>query len=134
MTSQRSFNSEYFVSHVLAPMLAKVFPGGRITHTNNILIMGFLNQAYQFPGPFELRDYRFALDQRHVRLKSRDARRQEEGDCRTDDGRTTSQVSTPAAMLLDFCSSSPEGSPTTVIDHTILDALRGSHSLLLGAR
>jgi hypothetical protein len=27
MTSQRSFNSEYFMSHVLAPMVAKVFPG-----------------------------------------------------------------------------------------------------------
>jgi hypothetical protein len=30
MTSQRSFNSEYFVSHVLAPMVAEVFPRGRI--------------------------------------------------------------------------------------------------------
>jgi hypothetical protein len=28
MTSQCSFNSKYFVSHVLAPMVAKVFPGG----------------------------------------------------------------------------------------------------------
>jgi histone-lysine N-methyltransferase SETMAR len=33
MTSQGSFNSEYFVSHVLAPILAKVFPRGRISHT-----------------------------------------------------------------------------------------------------
>jgi histone-lysine N-methyltransferase SETMAR len=33
MTSQRNFNSEYFVSHVLAPMAAKVFPRGRILHT-----------------------------------------------------------------------------------------------------
>jgi hypothetical protein len=33
MTSQRSFNSEYFVSHVLAPIAAKVFPRGRIRHT-----------------------------------------------------------------------------------------------------
>jgi hypothetical protein len=31
MTSQRSFNSEYFVSHVLAPMVATSFPRGRIT-------------------------------------------------------------------------------------------------------
>jgi hypothetical protein len=28
MTSKRNFNSDYFVSHVLAPMVAKVFPGG----------------------------------------------------------------------------------------------------------
>jgi hypothetical protein len=28
MTSESSFNSEYFVSHVLAPMVAKVFPRG----------------------------------------------------------------------------------------------------------
>jgi hypothetical protein len=33
MTSQRSFTSEYFVSHVLAPMVAKVFSPGRIPHT-----------------------------------------------------------------------------------------------------
>jgi hypothetical protein len=33
MTSQRSFNSEYFVSHVLASMVAKVFPRGRVPHT-----------------------------------------------------------------------------------------------------
>jgi hypothetical protein len=30
MTSQCSFNSEYFVSHVLAPMVARVFSRGRI--------------------------------------------------------------------------------------------------------
>jgi hypothetical protein len=30
MTSQRSFNSEYFMSYALAPMVAKVFPGGEI--------------------------------------------------------------------------------------------------------
>jgi hypothetical protein len=28
MISQRGFNSEYFVSHVLAPAVAKVFPRG----------------------------------------------------------------------------------------------------------
>jgi hypothetical protein len=28
MTSQRSFNSDYFMNHALAPMVAKVFPGG----------------------------------------------------------------------------------------------------------
>jgi hypothetical protein len=28
MTLQRSFNSEHFVSHVLAPMVTKVFPRG----------------------------------------------------------------------------------------------------------
>jgi hypothetical protein len=33
ITSQRSFNSEYFVSHVLATMVAKVFPRGRIPQT-----------------------------------------------------------------------------------------------------
>jgi hypothetical protein len=32
-TSQCSFNSERFVSHVLALMVAKVFPRGRIPHT-----------------------------------------------------------------------------------------------------
>jgi hypothetical protein len=36
ITSQRSFNSEYFVSHVLAPMVAKVFPQGRIPHTRRL--------------------------------------------------------------------------------------------------
>jgi histone-lysine N-methyltransferase SETMAR len=35
-TSQRSFNSEYFVSHVLAPMVAKVFPRGRIPHARRL--------------------------------------------------------------------------------------------------
>jgi histone-lysine N-methyltransferase SETMAR len=36
MTLQRSFTSEYFVSHVLAPMVAKVFPRGRIPHTRRL--------------------------------------------------------------------------------------------------
>jgi hypothetical protein len=36
MTSQRSLNSEYFVSHVLAPMVAKVFPRGRIPRTRQL--------------------------------------------------------------------------------------------------
>jgi histone-lysine N-methyltransferase SETMAR len=36
VTSQRSFNSEHFVSHVLAPMVAKVFPRGRISHTRRL--------------------------------------------------------------------------------------------------
>jgi transposase len=35
MTSQRSFHSEYFVSHILAPMVAKVFPG-RIPQTRRL--------------------------------------------------------------------------------------------------
>jgi transposase len=33
MTSQRSFGSEYFMSHFLAPMVAKIFHRGRIPHT-----------------------------------------------------------------------------------------------------
>jgi hypothetical protein len=33
MISQRSFNSEYFDIHVLAQMIVKVFPRGRIPHT-----------------------------------------------------------------------------------------------------
>jgi histone-lysine N-methyltransferase SETMAR len=33
MTWQRSFNSDYFVIHALAPMIVKVFPRGRIPHT-----------------------------------------------------------------------------------------------------
>jgi histone-lysine N-methyltransferase SETMAR len=36
MNSQRSFNSEYFVNHILAPMVAKVFPRGRIPHTRRL--------------------------------------------------------------------------------------------------
>jgi histone-lysine N-methyltransferase SETMAR len=32
MISQRSLNSEYFVNHVMAPMIAKVFPQGRTPH------------------------------------------------------------------------------------------------------
>jgi transposase len=36
MTSQRSFNSEYFVSHVLPPMIAKVLPQGRIPPTHRL--------------------------------------------------------------------------------------------------
>jgi hypothetical protein len=36
MTSQRSFNSEYFVSLVLARMVAKVFPQGRISQTHRL--------------------------------------------------------------------------------------------------
>jgi hypothetical protein len=36
MTLQRSFNSEYLVSHVLASMVAKVFPPTRIPHTRRL--------------------------------------------------------------------------------------------------
>jgi hypothetical protein len=36
MTSQCSFNSEDFVSHVLTPMVAKVFSRGRIPHTSRL--------------------------------------------------------------------------------------------------
>jgi hypothetical protein len=36
MISQRSFNSDYFVSHVLTPMVAKVFPRGTIPHTRRL--------------------------------------------------------------------------------------------------
>jgi hypothetical protein len=36
MTSQCSFNSEYFVSHVLAPIVVKVFPQGRIPRTRRL--------------------------------------------------------------------------------------------------
>jgi histone-lysine N-methyltransferase SETMAR len=36
MTWQRSFNSEYFMSHVLAPMVTKVFPWARIPHTRRL--------------------------------------------------------------------------------------------------
>jgi hypothetical protein len=32
MTSQRSFNSEYFVNHGMAPTITKVFPQGRAPH------------------------------------------------------------------------------------------------------
>jgi hypothetical protein len=32
MTSQCSFNSEYFVNHGMAPIIAKVFPQGRTLH------------------------------------------------------------------------------------------------------
>jgi hypothetical protein len=36
MTSQRSFNSEYFVNHVVAPMIAKAFPKGRTPHDGRV--------------------------------------------------------------------------------------------------
>jgi hypothetical protein len=36
VTSQRSFDSEQFMSHLLAPMVAKVFPRGRIPHTRRL--------------------------------------------------------------------------------------------------
>jgi histone-lysine N-methyltransferase SETMAR len=36
MTSQRSFHSEYFVGHVLAPMIAKVLLRVRILHTRRL--------------------------------------------------------------------------------------------------
>jgi hypothetical protein len=36
MISQRIFNSEYFVSHVLAQMVAKDFPRGRILHIRRL--------------------------------------------------------------------------------------------------
>jgi hypothetical protein len=36
MTSQCSFNYEYFMSHVLAPIVAKAFPRGRIPHIRRL--------------------------------------------------------------------------------------------------
>jgi hypothetical protein len=36
MISQRSFNSECFVSHALAPMITKTFSRGRILHTRRL--------------------------------------------------------------------------------------------------
>jgi hypothetical protein len=36
MTSHGIFNSEYFMSHILAPLVANVFPGGRILHTRRL--------------------------------------------------------------------------------------------------
>jgi hypothetical protein len=36
MTSQHSFNSEYFMSHVLTPMVVKVFTRGRIPHIRRL--------------------------------------------------------------------------------------------------
>jgi hypothetical protein len=36
MTSRHSFNSEYFVSYVLAPMVATVFPRGRISNPRRL--------------------------------------------------------------------------------------------------
>jgi hypothetical protein len=38
MTSQHSFNSEYFVNYVMAPMIAKVFPHGRTPHARRLLL------------------------------------------------------------------------------------------------
>jgi histone-lysine N-methyltransferase SETMAR len=54
MISQRSFNSEHFVSHVLAPMVAKVFSRGRIPHTHQLQLhldycrVHFLKATEQF--------------------------------------------------------------------------------------
>jgi hypothetical protein len=39
ITSQRNFNSDDFVSHVLAPMIAKVFSQGRIPHTHQLQLL-----------------------------------------------------------------------------------------------
>jgi histone-lysine N-methyltransferase SETMAR len=36
MTSQRNFNSECFVNHVMALMIAKVFPQGRTPHARRL--------------------------------------------------------------------------------------------------
>jgi hypothetical protein len=54
MTSQLSFSSEYFVSHVLAPTVAKLFPRGRISHTRRLQLhmnncrIHFLKATEQF--------------------------------------------------------------------------------------
>jgi hypothetical protein len=36
MTSQRSFNSDHIVNHVLVPMVAKVFPRERVPRTRRL--------------------------------------------------------------------------------------------------
>jgi hypothetical protein len=46
MTSQHNFNSECFASHVLAPMVAKAFPRGRIPHTCRLQLHLDNNQVH----------------------------------------------------------------------------------------
>jgi hypothetical protein len=36
MTSQRSFDSQYFVNHIMVPLVAKVFPKGRNPHARRL--------------------------------------------------------------------------------------------------
>jgi hypothetical protein len=38
MTSQRSFNSEYFINEIMQPLIAKLFPMGRIPHTHRLIV------------------------------------------------------------------------------------------------
>jgi hypothetical protein len=38
MTSQRSFNSEYFINAIMQPLIAKLFPMGRIPHIHRLIV------------------------------------------------------------------------------------------------
>jgi hypothetical protein len=38
MTSQRSFNREYFINEIMQPLIAKLFPMGRISHTHRLIV------------------------------------------------------------------------------------------------
>jgi hypothetical protein len=38
MNSQRSFNSEYFINEIMQPLIAKLFPLGRIPHTHRLIV------------------------------------------------------------------------------------------------
>jgi DNA-binding transcriptional ArsR family regulator len=38
MTSQRSFNSEYFINEIMQPLIAKLFPMGRIPYTHRLIV------------------------------------------------------------------------------------------------
>jgi histone-lysine N-methyltransferase SETMAR len=38
MSSQRSFNSEYFINEIMQPMIAKLLPMGRIPHTHRLIV------------------------------------------------------------------------------------------------
>jgi hypothetical protein len=38
MISQRSFNSEYFINEIMRPLIAKLFPMGRIPHPHRLIV------------------------------------------------------------------------------------------------
>jgi hypothetical protein len=38
MTSQRNFNSEYFVNEIMQSFGAKLFPGGRMPHAYRLIV------------------------------------------------------------------------------------------------
>jgi hypothetical protein len=38
MISQRNFNSEYFTNEIMQPLVAKLFPGGKMPHASRLIM------------------------------------------------------------------------------------------------